>query len=43
VIVLRFDDREAARRWYDSPEYRELRELRQSGSETEMNLVDGVG
>jgi uncharacterized protein (DUF1330 family) len=43
VIVLRFDDREAARRWYDSPEYRELRELRQSSSDTDMILVDGVG
>jgi uncharacterized protein (DUF1330 family) len=43
VIVLRFDDREAARRWYDSPEYRELRELRASGSHTDMIVVDGIG
>lgn len=43
LIVLRFDDVEAARRWYDSPEYRELRDLRQTGSHTDMIVVDGVG
>jgi len=42
VIVLRFDDVDAARRWYDSPEYKELRELRDRGSTTTMLVVDGV-
>jgi uncharacterized protein (DUF1330 family) len=42
VIVLRFDDAAAARRWYDSPEYSELRALRTGDSHTDMIVVDGV-
>jgi uncharacterized protein (DUF1330 family) len=42
MIVLRFDDVDAARRWYDSPEYAELRELRNRSSTTEMIVVEGV-
>jgi uncharacterized protein (DUF1330 family) len=43
VIVLRFDDVDAARRWYDSPEYTELRALRNETSRTDMIVVDGIG
>lgn len=42
VTLLRFADREAAERWYDSPEYREIRTLRQSTSTPTAILVDGV-
>ncbi len=42
VVVIEFADAEAARGWYGSPEYAELRDLRQSVSETDLVLVDGV-
>lgn len=42
LVVMEFPDREAARRWYDSPEYTELREHRQANAATDMILVEGV-
>ena len=42
VVVIEFPDRNAARAWYDSDEYAPLRELRQSVSETDLVLVEGV-
>ena len=42
VVLLEFDDVEAARRWYDSPEYREARDVRQSASTASFILVEGV-
>ena len=42
VVVMEFADRDAARRWYDSPAYREARPLRQGASTTGIVLVDGV-
>ena len=32
MAIIEFPDREAAQRWYDSPEYAELREVRKGNS-----------
>jgi len=42
VVVIAFDDMEAARRFYHSPEYREIAALRQEAARTRMILVEGV-
>ena len=42
VAVLEFDSLESARAWYESEEYRELLEIRQSGATTDLILVDGL-
>ncbi|XVX19173.1 DUF1330 domain-containing protein [Actinomycetota bacterium] len=43
VTLLRFESVEAARRWYDSPEYGALAPLRQGSSRPTAIIVDGVG
>ncbi|CAA9489817.1 MAG: hypothetical protein AVDCRST_MAG69-1271 [uncultured Solirubrobacteraceae bacterium] len=42
LVVMEFPDHEAARAWYDSPEYVELRKQRQANGETDMVLVEGA-
>jgi len=42
VVVLEFESIDAARRWYESQEYRELRGIRQRGSDSDLILVDGL-
>lgn len=42
LVVLEFPSLEAARRWYDSPEYREPKALRQRASRGHVVLVEGV-
>ena len=42
LVILEFPDMDAARGWYESDEYAPLRELRQSASDTDIVLVDGV-
>ena len=42
VVVVRFPSAEAAKSWWSSPEYRDLKELRQASAVTEMILVEGV-
>lgn len=42
VTLLRFGDREAAQRWYDSPEYQAIRHLRTDSSTPTCILVEGV-
>ncbi|HEX9428540.1 MAG TPA: DUF1330 domain-containing protein [Candidatus Polarisedimenticolia bacterium] len=42
VVVLEFESAARAREWWDSKEYRALRELRQSASTAEMIVVEGV-
>jgi uncharacterized protein (DUF1330 family) len=42
MVVMEFPDADAARGWYASDAYAELRELRQSASDTEIVLVEGV-
>jgi uncharacterized protein (DUF1330 family) len=41
-VVLEFPNRESARRWYDSEEYREAKALRLRVAASDMILVDGV-
>ena len=42
VVVLAFDSAEQAKRWWDSPEYRPAREMRQRASNSKMMIVEGV-
>jgi uncharacterized protein (DUF1330 family) len=42
LVVMEFPDRNAARAWYESDDYRALRELRQSASDTDIVMVEGV-
>jgi uncharacterized protein (DUF1330 family) len=41
VAILRFNDMEAARAWYNSPAYHEAREHRFKGAQYRMLLVEG--
>ena len=41
-VILEFPDVAAAQRWYDSPEYRPLRELRQRTSKGQLFIVEGL-
>lgn len=42
LVIVEFPSREAARRFYDSPEYRAAREARAGVSAFDMLLVEGV-
>lgn len=42
VTLLRFDDLSAAEKWYDSPEYKTVRHLRQQSSTPTAIIVEGV-
>jgi len=42
IVVLEFSDVEAAKRWYDSPEYREARAIREGAATMRMIAVAGV-
>ena len=42
VVVLEFPSVEAARRWYDSPEYRDARALRLRTADSHLIIVEGV-
>ena len=42
MVVVEFDSPEAARRFYDSPEYKAAREVRQSAACMNMLVVSGV-
>src|SRR5262245_42415105 len=42
LVLVRFDSAEAARRWWASSEYAELRQMRQDSTATNMILVEGV-
>ena len=42
VVVLEFPSLEQAKRWWDSPEYRPLRDLRRRASRGDLFLVSGV-
>jgi uncharacterized protein (DUF1330 family) len=42
LVLLEFEDLEAAKRWYDSPEYREARELREGAATLRMVAVEGL-
>ena len=40
-VILEFDSVEQAKRWWDSDEYREARNLRQATADTRMIVVEG--
>jgi uncharacterized protein (DUF1330 family) len=42
VVVIEFPDADAARGWFDAPEYQPLKTLRRSASDTDILLVEGV-
>ena len=42
IVVIEFEDLDSARRWYDSPEYREARDLRGGAAVMQMIAVAGV-
>lgn len=41
LVVLRFESREAARAWRQSPEYRAILPIREATSTSRVYLVDG--
>ena len=41
VVVLEFDSRDAARRWYNSPEYQAIIGERQASAEAKVAIVGG--
>jgi uncharacterized protein (DUF1330 family) len=42
VIVIEFPDRERARAWYNSDDYRAILALRTDNSQSDVVMVDGV-
>ena len=42
LVVLEFEDLEAAKRWYDSPSYQEAIRLREGAADLRMVAVEGV-
>jgi uncharacterized protein (DUF1330 family) len=42
IVVLEFPDGDAARRWYDSPDYREARAIRATAATASIIVVDGA-
>ena len=42
MVVIEFPDRTKAQAWYDDPDYQPLKELRQTGSQLDLVLVDGL-
>lgn len=42
LVIVKFDSREAATRWWASPGYARLKRMRQSSTQTNMILVDGL-
>ena len=43
VVVMAFDDMDAARAWYASEDYQAIAPLRQGASTTDLILVEGLG
>jgi uncharacterized protein (DUF1330 family) len=41
-VVLEFEDLEAARRWYRSPEYGEAKQLREGAATMRLVAVEGL-
>jgi uncharacterized protein (DUF1330 family) len=42
TVVLRFDSKEAARTWYDSPEYQEAVKLRFASADSKAIVAEGM-
>jgi uncharacterized protein (DUF1330 family) len=42
LVVLEFPDLQAAKRWYESPEYQDAKRLRDGAARLNMVAVEGV-
>ena len=42
LVVVEFDSFEKAKEFWDSDDYKPLKELRQSSADTDMIIVDGI-
>jgi uncharacterized protein (DUF1330 family) len=42
LVILEFPELDAAKRWYDSPEYEEARRLREGAASLRMVAVQGL-
>ena len=42
LVVLEFPDLDAAKRWYDSPEYEQAKRIRQGAANLRMVAVQGL-
>jgi uncharacterized protein (DUF1330 family) len=42
LVVLEFEDLEAAKRWYSSPEYEAAKKLREGAANLRMVAVEGI-
>jgi uncharacterized protein (DUF1330 family) len=42
LVVLEFEDLDAVKRWYDSPEYQAAKQLRKGAANLRMVAVQGV-
>ena len=42
LVIVRFDSAAEARRWWSSPDYATLKQLRQQSTDARMVLVEGV-
>ena len=42
IVILEFENFETAKKWIDSPEYREARALRSQNASTNMIVVEGL-
>jgi uncharacterized protein (DUF1330 family) len=42
LVLAEFEDLEAAQRWYDSPEYRAAKRLREGAAKLRIVAVDGL-
>jgi len=42
LVLLEFEDVDAAKRWYDSAEYRQVRRLREGAATLHMVAVEGL-
>jgi uncharacterized protein (DUF1330 family) len=42
MVVIEFESPVRAREWYDSAEYRPLRDLRQHSADTQLIIIEGI-
>jgi uncharacterized protein (DUF1330 family) len=42
LVVLEFEDLDAAKRWYESPEYQDAKRLREGAANLNMVAVEGT-
>lgn len=42
LVILQFESLERARQWLDSPEYKDIKELRHRAAESKMVAIEGV-